>query len=499
MSDFDFSQPQRQSKTGLVLIFAATVYNFLRAGWVVILAILAGRNSPKLTSLLILGGILLLLLGLGYSIIYYLRFRFHIDEKNREFVVEKGVLSSDVVVIPFNKIQQVKFKRNILQRILNVSSVVVETAGSQGKEVEIKALSQEAADVLADRLMSLSQKVKRTEEDGAETEEAGESFLGTPEWQHKVSLFTLVKLGLTSNYLRGVALIIAFYFTLRQEFRLEDTLPAGVPKEQLLGTGSLIFILFLLFIGMVITVGETVIKYYDLNLKKFSDSLQVEMGLRNNVKVNIKANRIQVMEVVTNPLQKKLDLYKLKLSLASSENELGKSHIRIPGIPPDIVAEIKKYFFKIQVTEKLYFLPNQLYLARRISRGMIPAVVVIGLVFFFREYVSLAYAGILLSVYLVLMTVYNYFYYKSLRLSVSDDFLVKHSGLWIKKEQYLEIYRLQSVSVRQPLWYKNRGVVNLTFHSAGGDLNFYVVKTEEVRPLLNFVLYKIESTTDPWM
>ncbi len=108
--------------------------------------------------------VLVLLLSLGYSIKYFLNFKFHIDEKNEEFVLQKGVFSTDVINIPFQKIQQVNFRRNILQRIIGVYSVVVETAGSQDKEVEIKALSEERANALADLLMA------HAEEDRAEGE-----------------------------------------------------------------------------------------------------------------------------------------------------------------------------------------------------------------------------------------------------------------------------------------------------------------------------------------
>ena len=41
----------------------------------------------------LLGGILILLLTLVYSILSYLRFRFYIAEDKGEFVLEKGVIS----------------------------------------------------------------------------------------------------------------------------------------------------------------------------------------------------------------------------------------------------------------------------------------------------------------------------------------------------------------------------------------------------------------------
>lgn len=497
MSEFDFSKPQRQSKVGLILIFTTAVYHLVRNLWVLVVYFLVRDIDQRTLILISLGLVAVLILTLVYSVIAFMNFKFHLDERNREFILQKGVFSTDVINVPFTKIQQVNFKRTILQRVIGVYSVVIETAGSHEKEVEIKALSQDKANELADQLVSL----KRTGE-GEELlaeEIPSETFSSTPEWQYKVSFMTLIKLGLTSNYLRGVGLIMAFYFTLREQFMLEETLPGEIPNQNFVGAGSLIFIMGLLVIGMIITVGETVIKYYDLNLKKFSDSLQVEMGLRNNTKVNLKARRIQLMQVVTNPIQQWIGLYKLKISLASSEDDLEKSQINIPGLPEGIIKQVKEYFFNADIFEKHFILPSKLLLLRKISRGMIP--VVIGLLgaYFYRDHISLAILGGAISIYLILLTVYNFFYYKSLRLSVSEDFLIKHSGIWNRKQQYIEMYRLQSISVRQPLWYKRRGLVSLIFHSAGGDIDYAVVKQKEVMPLVNYLIYKIEATSRAWM
>src|SRR5690606_15364736 len=105
-----------------------------------------------------------LLLTLVYSVLSYLRFRFYIVEDKGEFVLEKGVFSSEVVSIPYNKIQQVNFKRNLLQRLIGVYSAVIDTAGSKDKEVEIKALTKTQADALGQLLMELARESATTDD-----------------------------------------------------------------------------------------------------------------------------------------------------------------------------------------------------------------------------------------------------------------------------------------------------------------------------------------------
>lgn len=505
MSNFDFSVPQRQSQAGLLLIFATSLYRLLRNLWVVLIYFFVGETSQKVLFLIGFGGVIVLMLLLVYSVLAFRKFKFHIDETNREFILEKGVFESDITNIPFGKIQQVNFKRSILQRVIGVYSLVIETAGSQQKEVEIKALSEEKANALADRLMDLKNVAMGNVSDEITSEEttpdatAVEKPSSTPEWQYKVSFLTLVKLGLTSNYLRGVGIIIAFYFTLREQFMLKDTLPGTVPQNVFLSRSSLFFFIFLLLLGMLITIGDTLVKYFDLNLKKFKDSLQVEMGLRNNTRVNLKASRIQLLQVLTNPLQKKLGLYKLKIALASSQDDVRKSQVTVPGLPKEIVEQVKSYFFGREIDMQHKILPKKLLLIRKMSRGMIPLLLGLLLGYLYRDFLSFGTVGVLGTVYLLLLSGYSFLYYKNLKLYISNDFIVKQSGVWVRKKQFLEMFRLQAVSVKQPLWFRRRGIVNLVFHSAAGDIHFNMVNEEEVRPLLNYMLYKIESTEKNWM
>lgn len=502
MSEFDFSKPQRQSKLGLVLIFATSLFHLIRNLWVVVVYFFFKDFDIQTLVTVTIGVVAVLFLTLGYSIVYFLKFKFHIDEKNEEFILEKGVFSSDVINIPFNKIQQVNFKRNILQRIVGVYSVMIETAGSHDKEVEIKALSKEKADVLAGRLMLLKKKVQTKEPEEHVISEGivQEKDITVPEWEHKVSVATLVKLGLTSNYLRGLGILVAFYFTLREQFMLEDTLPGEMskPPDFAQNVTFLMVILFLV-VGMIVTVAKTVVEYYGLHVEKFNDSLQVEMGLRNNIRVNIRANRVQMMQILVNPIQQWLDLYKLKISLASSENDLEKNQIKIPGLPMQVVEQVKQYFYDTTLPERHVILPNKLLILRRIMRSTIPLLVGLIIAYFYRDYLNLSYILIVAGIFLVLSSVYQFYYVKNLKLFFSEGFLIKKSGVWIRNTQILEMFRLQAVSMHRPIWYRHSELTNLVFHSAGGDISFPIVDENEVKPLVNYLLYKIESTERPWM
>ena len=501
MSRSEFHSPQRQSVTGVILIFAGALYRLIRSFWPLGGYLLVMDPEPRMLFLSAIGLVILLVGTLGYSMLYYLKFLFYIDEAKSNFILQKGVFNSDVVNIPFSKIQQVNFKRNILQRVIGVYSVVIDTAGSHYKEVEIKALSKEKADLLAEMLMRLSAEERGQEETFPEEEEVGDFESSSPvQWQYKLDIPTLLKLGLTSNYLRGVSLLLAFYFTVRYQFNYSEEFDVDISYSAFTEVLSTVLLVAgLLLVGMIITISETFIKYYNLELKKSRSGLQLEMGLRNNTRVNIKERRMQLLEEVTNPIQKRLDLYQLKISLASSENDLRKQQIKVPGLSEEIVSKVKDYFYGIEIKEKYRILPHKILLFRKITRILLPLLAGLALLVTFFVEISWWWAGVIGVMLIVLFSLFQYFYFKTIRLLISENFLVIQSGLWNRRKQFIEMYKLQAVSVSRPVWYRKRNLVDLTFHSAGGDLSFPLVNKKEVVPLLNYLMYRIESTSESWM
>ena len=501
MSNTEFYTPQRQSVTGVLLIFATSLYHLIRNFWALGVYFLVMDPDPRVLFYGGLGLVVVLLITLGYSVLYYLKFLFYIDEEKSSFILQKGVLNSDTVNIPFSKIQQVNFRRNILQRAIGVYSVVIDTAGSQENEVEIKALSKEKADMLAELLMDLSSKEREEEPVPTTDELSAEPPPASPvHWEYKLDLLTLLKLGLTSNYLRGLSILLAFYFTVRSQFNYSEEFPADIPYSMITEMASTaVIILLLLFIGMIITVAETLIKYYGLHLVRSNSGLQVEMGLRNNTRVNIKSRRVQLLQENTNPLQERLNLYKLKISLASSRDSLGRDQIKAPGLSREIVWKVKDYFYGNDTGEDHVIFPHRILLFRRIMRRIFPFIVGWVVLVLFSTELPLKWISEALILVVVLISVFQYFHFKTIQLSVSENFLIKSSGIWNRQKQYIEMYKLQSVSMSQPVWYKRRGLVDITFHSAGGDIPYPLVHIEEIVPLFNYLMYRIESTSKPWM
>ncbi|PHQ30396.1 PH domain-containing protein [Leeuwenhoekiella nanhaiensis] len=506
-----FSQPQTQSKLGIVFIFLGQSVKFVRifgaAGIYFILKGFEAEARLVTIALSILFGVLLLLLGFSY--VSFQRFRFHIDYVNREFILQKGVFNTEVISLPFSKIQQVYFKRSLLQRLIGVYSVILDTAGSSAQEINIKALSESEARDLQKILM---------EEVAAEKQEETTVLESTQEQNsredavavHKLSVISLLKLGLTSNYFRGVWLILIFLGSIYQQagdFQLieESQYQEGIrgyleayskPVELLVLTALVFVGVFLL--GILISSIEIFIKYFDLTLRQTKDSLELEMGLKTNTKISLKPRRVQLMRIVTNPVQKRLNLNEAQIAIASSRDDLQKSQISIPGMQRMQLERVKKFLFTYRMRPGRVFKPAFILYIRLIITAGIPLLLtaIVGSIVVPNYMVEIGL--VLVIIYGGLVLPYQFFWYRALSLEITPEFVIKRKGVWTQKTEILELYKLQSVTVSQPFWYKSRGLYNYTFHTAGGDVSFPVT-TSKMQRYINYALYRVEIDKKAWM
>ena len=150
------------------------------------------------------------------------------------------------------------------------------------------------------------------------------------------------------------------------------------------------------------------------------------------------------------------------------------------------------------LTKGKTFKPHIIWLYRRLFWGILPLLsLFIGLNFLLNIF-PLELVVSLGLVYSVVFFIYQRKIYQKLQLDISEEFLVKSTGLWNQSQVIIEIFKLQSISVGKPIWLKNRKLVNITFHTASGDVHFPLVKETFVSQV-NYLLYKIETSTKAWM
>lgn len=89
-----------------------------------------------------------------HAILRYRVWRFEI--RDDELYLERGVITRVKTVVPYVRIQHVDSRRGPLERLLNLATTVVYTAGSRGADVLIPGLIPDRSEGLQDDLKHLA-------------------------------------------------------------------------------------------------------------------------------------------------------------------------------------------------------------------------------------------------------------------------------------------------------------------------------------------------------
>jgi putative membrane protein len=493
----DFSTAQRQSSIGILVMFVHTIQEYARAFWPILIIWVLRFNSQN--KLLFFGGVAAIFAVL--VIIAWLRYRnftFFLDEQNEEFVITEGIFNKTKTVIQLQKIQQVNIGQSLLQRIIGVYALDVDTAGSNKKEGKIRAISHSLALALKARLLENDRRKSSVQAETVEKEETEEKpFI-------HISFPSLLKVGITSNYIRTIGVILAFFATIYENVRrVMETADLHTPNMEGLITGNVvaetagIVILFILVAVLVVNVLRVVIRYFNFSITRQQGSLLLSFGLIDTKSTIIKPEKVQVTTVSQNYFQKKMDILELRIKQATGgQKEDRKSAIEIPGCNGRERDAILKLLFGVLPERGVMLKPNWRKLGFSIFLSIIiPLTIAYALIpvevqrEFLWAYPTYAILGLLIL----------YFGYRNYRLFIHDRFIIKQSGAWDISNEIIEPHKIQALSVSQLFWHKSADIGYLTVHTAGGVLSFQLGNYTIIKQYVNQWLYEMETSDSNWM
>lgn len=495
-----FNKPQRQSKVGILVLFFYTLQKFGRAFFPIILIFLV--KSEKVNMLFLIPGVLFTLALLGlYAYFSYLNFTFYIDKENDEFVINEGIFNKSKTTIQLDKIQQVNINQSLIQKIIGVYALEVDTAGSAKKEGSIKAISHELALVLKAKLLDNEKKVNQSDE-----LTVTEIVSDEPKPFIKIGLLTLLKIGITSNYLRSIGLLFLFYSTVQENLRnfsetdyLDGSQLDDYFAAQSFLQGILIVGIALILIVLLVNIVRTVVKFFGFTISKQQGSLLLSFGLFNTKSTIVKPEKVQITTITRNFFQRKMDILEIKIQQAKSDDlESKKDNIEIPGCNDVEKNEILKLIFNTVPQKGVMLKPNWRNLRFSAFLGI---VLPLSLYFGFGYYLEpLAFDYAFVAVgYTIFVAVILIFSYRNNRLFVSDDYIIIQSGAWDVDNKIIQIGKIQALTTSQLFWHKTPNIGSLTIHTAGGDVRFSLGDFKTIKQYVNLWLYEVESKNINWM
>ena len=495
MSKIDLTKPTRQSIKGLVLIFIQGVRQSIRMFWPLILVVVL--QNKILENRLVLGiiGIVVLLLLITHTILYYLNFYFYVT--NGEFILKKGYLRKKILTIPLDRIQSVNTKQNLIQQLLNVVTLEIDTAGAAGKELKIHALEKPFATELQYQLRSEKAKNEAfgTDEQ-AEIKEIPEKLI------LKLTPADLLKIGISQNHLRTGLIILAFGFQIFQ--KIQDIFKDKAEEYSgelvnYLSHSNLALIVFLviffLLVSILFSLFRTLFKYFDFKLLKKENAYRVEAGLINKRNVVMPYNKIQELNWETGPLKKLFGSYNLVFKQAVSGQNKRTQLVDAPGCLAKHLELLKTDLFGEDELSEIPKIHSNNYYFRRlwIFYGWVP--VVLASPFLYIEW--LFWAGVIL--WLLITAGYSFLILKKRYFRMNSNQIRISEGAISHKWKQMELFKIQSVEFKQTIFQKRRSLASLRLMNASGSMTIPYINESMAKEIYNYLLYHTEISEKRWM
>src|SRR6056297_72921 len=210
-----------------------------------------------------------------WEVLYYQRFEYDLTETT--FDLRSGVLSTRDREIPYRRVQNVSISRNVIQRVLGLAEVTVETAGGSSAEAQLRYVDVDEADRLQNEIGRRKRLVARDEtgkadRDAASDEERADEKADV-EQLFAISDRELTMLGLVSIDLRFLPLVTVL-----------APLFGPAVAEQMLVAGPAFVVAPLAAIALYAVTAlasgvVAVLNYYGSTLVRRGDELRYDRGL----------------------------------------------------------------------------------------------------------------------------------------------------------------------------------------------------------------------------
>ena len=494
----NFSQFKRQSKKGILVIYLNILYKALRAFWILLFLFIQkfSKISESTLFYIYLGVAALFVFFLIRAFLIFKNFQFKIE--NQHFILKRGIIKKTNTSIPFDRIQNINFKQNVIQQIINVHELNIETAGSSKAEISIKALSFEEASALKKAVT-----VFNTSAIESEIETVEKPLL-------KVGLFELIKVSLTENHLQSLLLLVAVLIGFFQQI---SELFESLGKQNLLDNyisenasaleNSVIIIagllIFLTIIAVLSSVVRVVLRHFNLTVFVKNNALEIYQGLLTKNSVILKKDKVQHITISDNPIKKKLGISFITFKQAISGKVKKKQDkvIKIVGCKEAQISAIKKLLFPNESLEGIdKNFPASYFKIRLYLRGAI-------LVFFANSisYVTTHNSVLFLgNIFIIPMIIFFIeLKFRKRYYLFNDDLLLVAQGTVETHKTYVPFFKVQNIAIKQTIFQAKKNVADIVFQTASGKVKIPCISIEKAQQLYNYTLFKVETSKKSWM
>jgi putative membrane protein len=504
--EWDIHEPTRQSYLGVIVYM---LRNFRALTTLLISLVAVAAAAPIFWTIVGVAIIPLMILFAIFAYWQYRNFTFHVEGDN--LIIHKGVLVKDRKSVPIERIQSIQVTKNVIQRLLGVVALKVDTAGSRGNELEIPALERDRADALRDLLYKKKEALLVTNSheasDELKADEAVTPKAESPDEEGRVlvklGLFDLLKVGLTENHLKTGFIALAFVFGYASQYQelLQEYLEGYVDTyaSQVADAGIAVVISLLIFyaiVSIVISLVRTLLRFYNLKAELKSEAVEISTGLLQRNEYRIPKNKIQYIQWETNPLRKLAGYESATIKPSNSVGEVAnKQAIEIPALRINESNFLATGVFPgAQKPEKHINGDPWAYARLYAIIGAIIFAPLAGILYY-----QYSYPGITILLLVGIFAAYGYRYGKTVRIHFDDHYVYILRGWLFPKRVIIPSFKAQSLQLSQNIFLRRRKLGHLTFYTAAGSKTVRFLNESEALEVYNSLIYAVEKYEGSWM
>ena len=269
-----------------------------------------------------------------YSVIYSFGFRYHLGAS--ELVVREGIFFRTERHVPYERIQNVVQKRNLLHRAFGVCELVLESAGSGKPEAKMSVIT------LADaaRIERLLRGRAAASPEAADGEAATPPLLAL-RWRE------LVKLGLVTN--RG-AVAIGAAFALWWQFEPWENRATRDALRSFAGAvsgwddwvagpativgGALLAVLLFVVVLKAISVVAAIVQFHGFTLTRDDERVATVAGLLTRHAASARRDKIQRLVFAEGWIARRMGLRQLACDVAAGATDDANEASRLKWLAP---------------------------------------------------------------------------------------------------------------------------------------------------------------------
>ncbi|MFW5948276.1 MAG: PH domain-containing protein [Halolamina sp.] len=395
--------------------------------------------------------------AVGYGIAYYRRFEYVLGTDT--FDIHSGVFARRDREIPLRRIQNVDISQNVVQRVLGIAELRLETAGASGSEAHLKFVGEDRARALQ---REISQLRRSGDADADEAEPDAETVFEIT--MRELGLLALVSADaqfLSVLFLGGSILFPAASAVIDSEWFF-----FGVEGVSAL-VGPLVTLVGILLLGLGYGVINATV-YYGFTLRRTPEELRYERGLLQRYSGTIPLSKVQSLTIEENVLARALGYASLEIETAgqsAGQGEGGTSQSAIPLAKRDRVLDLTNTIEP--VGEMTFERPPKRARERYAVRYAIAVLLVAGAFFLLQSVVgpfSYWYTPLLA---LIGVPVAAHLKWKHRGYYVGDDHVVTRNGFWVRQLKIVPYYRVQTVLSSETIFQRRRRLGTVTIDTAG--------------------------------